>query len=146
MPLSLHSIMGELIPGTLAQRAGDAADATAVSAAIVRTWQRMAAQLEPVIGVRGVAVLLDRSLHLTGKKFLWLAQSTPLEAGTDQLVHLQSRFVNGNAKDVAEAGCTLLVTVTEMLAGLIGESLTERLLASVWSADPSAPKQDHSHD
>ena len=146
MPLSLHSITGELIPGTLAQRAGDAADATAVLAAVARTWQRMAAQLEPVIGVRGVAVLLNRALHLTGKNFHWLAQSMPLEAGADPVPHLQSWFANGNAKDVAEAGCALLVTYTELLAGLIGEALTERLLASVWLESPPTSEQDRSHD
>jgi hypothetical protein len=37
-----------------------------------------------------------------------------------------------------EAAFTLLLTFTELLATLIGESLTERLLAPVW-ARPSLP-------
>jgi hypothetical protein len=145
MPLSLHSITGELIPGMLTQRAGSAPDATAALAAVTRTWQRMAAQLEPVIGVRGVGVLLDRALHLTGKSFPWLAQAIPLGAQADAVTRLQSRFANGNAADVAEAGCALLITFTELLSSLIGEPLTERLLASVWLASPPTSEEDHSH-
>jgi hypothetical protein len=40
----------------------------------------------------------------------------------------------------AEASYTLLVTFTELLATLIGESLTETLLSSVWV--PASPRTD----
>jgi hypothetical protein len=36
----------------------------------------------------------------------------------------------------------LLFTFTELLARLVGESLTERLLATVWSPPPLPSKQD----
>ncbi|WP_348008537.1 hypothetical protein [Rhodoferax sp.] len=138
--------MSDSIQGTLTQRAGGAPDASAVVDAVTRTWQFMAAQLEPVIGERGVGVLLDRALHLVGKKFPWLAQAGPLERGVDSLAHLQARFSSRNAQEAAEAGCALLVTFTELLATLIGEPLTERLLASVWLEAPPTTEQDPPND
>ncbi|MBC7681738.1 MAG: hypothetical protein H7172_05345 [Ferruginibacter sp.] len=146
MSLSPDSTMGESIRGTLTQRAGRAPDTTSALGAITATWQYMAARLEPVIGTRGVGVLLDRALHLTGKKYLWLVQAAPTEPVADPLARLQSRFTNRDSADVAEAGSALLVTFTELLASLIGEPLTERLLASVWLAAPPPSEQDHSHD
>lgn len=136
MPLSPNSTVSASIQGTLTQRAGVTTDARAVVDAVTRTWQFMAAQLEPVIGTRGVGVLLDRALYLTGRDFPWLAQTGPLDAETDPLARLQARFASRDATEAAEAGCALLVRFTELLASLIGEPLTERLLASVWLDAP----------
>lgn len=139
MPFSAHSTVSDSIQGTLAQHAGQAPDANAVVDAVTRTWRFMADQLEPVIGVRGTGVLLDRALHLTAQSFPWLAQSGPPDDASDPL---QARFVRRDAHEAAQAGCTLLVTFTEQLSSLIGEALTERLLASVWVGSAS-PYETH---
>ena len=145
MPPSQHSSASDSIQGALTQHVGGAPDASAVVDAVTRTWQFMAARLEPVIGVRGVSVLLDRALHLTAKNFPWLAQAAPLEAGADPLARLQNRFASRDVAEAAEAGCALLVTYTELLASLIGDPLTERLLASVWLATPPTSELDTHH-
>ena len=148
MPHSQHSTVSESIQGTLTQRAGGAPDANAVVDAVSRTWQFMAAQLVPVIGERGVGVLLDRAVHLTGKNYPWLAHTAPPQDQADRLVRLQARFASRDAKESAEAGCALLVTFTELLASVIGDSLTERLLASVWldtPPHPDHPEEDANH-
>jgi hypothetical protein len=141
-----HSTFSGSVQGALTQRAGGTPDANAVVDAVVRTWQSMAAQLEPVIGVRGVNVLLERALHLTGKKFPWLAQAEPTGAATPTptptAIQLQARFARRDATEAAEAGCALLVTFTELLASLVGEPLTERLLATVWLDTPPPPAQE----
>ena len=139
MPHPPNSTFSGSIQDTLTQRAGGTPDASAVVEAVVRTWQFMAAQLEPVIGVRGVDVLLERALHLTGKNFPWLARTEPTGATT--LIQLQARFARREATETAEAGCALLVTFTELLASLIGDPLTERLLATVW-LDVPPPTQE----
>lgn len=144
----MPSTVSQSIQGTLTQRAGGAPDAPAVVDAVSRTWQFMAAQLEPVIGERGVGVLLDRAVHLTGKRYPWLAYTAAPQDHADRLVRLQTQFARRDAKEAAEAGCALLVTFTELLAGLIGESLTERLLASVWLDNPphpDYPEEDANH-
>lgn len=145
MPFSVHSTVSESIQGTLTQHAGEAPDANAVVDAVTRTWQFMAAQLEPVIGARGTGTLLDRALHLTAKSFPWLAQTSPPLGTGDTLTRLHARFARRDAQEAAQAGCALLVTFTEQLASLIGEPLTERLLASVWvdsasSYEPHTPQ------
>ena len=55
--VNMPSTVSQSIQGTLTQRAGGAPDAPAVVDAVSRTWQFMAAQLEPVIGERGVVVV-----------------------------------------------------------------------------------------
>nr|WP_315243110.1 hypothetical protein [uncultured Albidiferax sp.] len=144
MPHSQHSTVSESIQGTLTQRAGGAPDASAVVDAVSRTWQFMAAQLEPVIGARGVGVLLDRAVHLTGKNYPWLAHTGPPQDQADRLSRLQACFASRGAQEAAAAGCALLVTFTELLASLIGDSLTERLLASVWLDPPATAEADAS--
>lgn len=146
MPTADKPTARESIHGTLTQRAGGAPDANAVVDAVVRTWRYMAVQLEPVIGVRGVNVLFDRSLHLTGKLFPWLVHAGTLEDAADPLASLRARFASRDALEAAEAGCALLVTFTEQLANLIGESLTERLLASVWIAAPPTSDEENPHE
>ncbi|SDP88091.1 hypothetical protein SAMN05216303_108234 [Rhodoferax sp. OV413] len=145
MTTAAHSTAHESIHGTLTQRAGDTPDVAAVLEAVGSTWQTMAAQLEPVIGVRGVSVLLNRALYLTVKSYPWLTPTNAQEAA-DAMENIKLRFVGRTALEAAEGGCALLVTFTELLASLIGESLTERLLACVW-LPPSPPfEQDTHHD
>ena len=141
MPKVPLSVVSQSIQGTLHQRAGAVADVTAVVDALAHTWQFMAAQLEPVIGVRGVNVLLERALHLTSKDFPEIAQTRPSDAIEDRLNQWQARFSQCDAKEAAEASCALLVTFTELLASLIGGPLTERLLASVWLDTPPPPAE-----
>ncbi|WP_367847127.1 hypothetical protein [Rhodoferax sp. WC2427] len=145
MPLPPHSTVSASVHGTLTQRAGGSPDVSAMVEAVSRTWQFMAAQLEPVIGERGVGVLLDRALHLTGKNFPWLVDPGPPQDHADRLTRLQARFASRDLQESAAAGCALLVTFTELLASLIGDSLTERLLASVWLDAPPPSDQDHPH-
>ncbi|MDD5249307.1 MAG: hypothetical protein PHY45_09995 [Rhodocyclaceae bacterium] len=127
----------DAIRETLAQRCGDAADARAVAEATVGTWLQMAARLAPVIGVRGVDVLFGRALYLTSAKFPWLAISEHGDAAA-QLASIRARLEAHEAAVAAEAGYVLLATFTELLATLIGEALTERLLLAVWAPSPPA--------
>ncbi len=141
MPPPSHSSFNDFIYGTLTQRSGDAPDAHTVVQAVAHTWHTMATQLEPVIGVRGVAVLLERAVHLTGKTYPWLVQVATQQDSADPMVRLQARFASRQTREAAEAGGALLVTFTELLAALIGEPLTERLLGCVWLDQdlPQAP-------
>ena len=126
----------ETIRKTLTHRAGNAPDPSAIAEATLSTWLLVATQLTPVIGVRGVDALFVRSLHITSKTFPWLTTVGHDESGYARLASLRARLVERELADAAEASYTLLATFTEMLASLIGESLTERLLEPVW-ASPS---------
>jgi hypothetical protein len=132
-----NSMRREAIRRILAQRAGGAADASAIAEATLSTWRQMTAQLEPLIGVRGADALFSRSLHLTSKAFPSLAIGGNREGGAALLASLKARLEACEAAVATEASLTLLVTFSDLLATLIGEPLTERLLGTVWPISAS---------
>jgi len=135
----------EAIRRTLAQGAGEAPDASAIAEATLNTWHQVATRLAPVVGVHGVDAIFSRSLHVTSKDFPWLAM-----AGNDGndgnsaalLASLKARLAGQETAAAAEASHALLVNFTELLATLIGESLTDRLLAPVWMPPLPAAEQE----
>ena len=127
----------ETIRSTLANRAGDAPDSKAIAEATLSTWHHVADRLVPVIGPRGVDALFNRSLNVTCKTFPWLAIAGNDGNGAAQLAALRLRLAGREPDIAAEASYVLLVTFTVLLANLIGESLTERLLEPVWKLPPA---------
>lgn len=135
----------EAIQGTLAHRVGGPPDASAVAEAILSIWRKVVAQLEPVIGGRGVDVIFERSLQMASAAFPWLAIAGAHEGSAALLASLKVRLEGREPNDAAEAGYTLLVAFTELLATMIGESLTVRLLEPVWvSTSPASKKETKS--
>lgn len=130
----------EAIRITLAHRAGDTPDASAIAEATASTWHQVAALLTPVIGERGVDVIFTRALSLTSKAFPWLAIGEEHGDSAALLVGLKVQLAGRDTATAAEAGCTLMVTFIELLTTLIGKSLTERLVSSVW-ASPLPPSE-----
>ena len=133
-----------------------------VIASIVATWVEIDVALTPIIGHQGVTALYKRSVHLTARTHPWLAavldgsgnsngetgassaSSASLDVGAN-MDALRSVFLHQDASAASAAGEMLLRTFFELLTSLIGASLTERLLHSVWAnflSDPS--KQDFS--
>jgi len=130
-------MLREKIRITLEHHAGGAADASVVAEAVTSTWTQMADLLTPVIGTRGVNVILRRSLHLMRIECPWLLTSEEHGDSAALLACLKARLAGRNPGDALRAGHGLLINFTELLATLIGESLTERLLGPVWaSPDP----------
>ena len=98
-------------------------------------WRQIAERLEPVIGARGVDALFARALHLTSRRIPWLATNAALGNSAEALVQLAVRFESEEASIAAAAGDLLLLTFTGLLANLIGEPLTGRLLGALWKQD-----------
>jgi len=110
------------------------------SEATAATWRLLEAQLLPVIGARGLDVLFRRALHQTTTAFPWLAIAVDRGGSAGPLPSLMACLAAQHTAAAAEGAYALLLTFTELLATLIGESLTERLLAPVW-AHPSLPSE-----
>ena len=144
MPASGNEPRRQAIARTLAQGVGASPGAGAVTDAILGTWQAVARRLAPVIGERGVDVLLRRALHVTSKAYPWLAVGGDHGNSVALLDSLTKRFQSCEAEGAMAAGNELLVTFTDLLASLIGESLTGRLLAPVWSPAPPESEQETS--
>ena len=135
----------EAIRRTLAHYAGDAPDAKAVATVTLSIWTQVATRLAPVIGVRGVDVLFRRALHLTQNDFTWLAIAGGAEKeDADLLANIKERFEGCEPEVAIEASYTLLVTFTEQLTALIGDSLAGRLFDPVWVPSPPESKQESS--
>jgi hypothetical protein len=134
----MQSTANPRVTASLAFRVGQSADASPVADAIGSAWADMEAALSPVLGRRGVAALYKRSLHLNVAAYPWLAlvpESTD-EATAIDLMPLRSMLGRQSGADAAEAGAALIHTFIGLLNSLMGVSLSERLLDSVW-APPS---------
>lgn len=133
MAAAESNLFRESIRTILAQRVG-IPDSKATASATAATWRLLGAQLAPVIGSRGLEVLFDRALRMTSTTFPWLAVGGGSGAGL--LPGVVELLACQRPAEAAEASYTLILTFTELLMTLIGESLTTRLLAPVW-ASPS---------
>ena len=107
--------------------------AAAPAASFFGLWQQTAGQLEPVIGARGVDALFGRALHVTARRFPWLPTAADGSSVTPRDV-FQTCLAGRSASEASDAGETLLLTFTGLLAGMVGESLTARLLGDGWIA------------
>ena len=135
MPTTDSKPFQKAIRRTLKHHAGTAGDARAIAEATLSTWHQMAALLTPVIGAKGVDILFRRALQQTSITFRWLTTAEDYEESSTTL---KTRLARRETDDAAEASYTLMVTFIELLATMIGESLTERLLRSLWV--PASPK------
>lgn len=145
----MSSQSGEIDGGTrrevpramLALHIGEADDARTVADAVARTWDQVAVALVPVIGARGVYVLFNRALYLISATFPWLASIGDGD-GENRLADFKVHLEGQQAAVAAEAASALLAMFIELLSGLIGEALTERLLMPVWAAGATVPKEE----
>jgi hypothetical protein len=128
------------IATSLAKRAGAMPETGTLSDAVLALWQEMAARLIPVIGLRGVDVIFRRALYLTSKDYPCLTVGGSHRTSSTLLAMLRPRVQNCETGRVAAAGSDLLENVTGLLAGMLGETLTGRLLAQVW--EPGAPEPE----
>jgi len=142
MPITDRDLCREAIRRTLRHRAGDSPDALAIAKATSETWLLMSVQLTPVIGGNGVDAILKRSLYLTSVVFPWL--SVPdAQLDIDSLpVRINVLLAGREPVAAAQASSSLLITFTELLATLIGNSLTRRLLDPVWITAPGVVEQE----
>lgn len=137
--MPLDSQARRQIAASLAQRAGVAATASQIADATVAAWRAIDFALVPIIGQRGVAALYRRSVHLTQRAHPCLAG---LISGIQPMLDpepLRSAMAQQSAGTAAAIGGEILQTFYELLSMLVGPSLTERLLRSVWADFLSGP-------
>ena len=142
MPTPKSELYREAIRGALMDRAGNAPDASVVAEATLNIWHQMAACLAPVIGARGVDVLFHRSLHLTSKAFPSFVIVGEHGDNAALLASLKARLAGSQSSDALALSLALMVSFTELLSILIGESLTQRLLRPVWALPPPTSNQE----
>lgn len=142
-PMSTDSQANRWPSAPLGNRVGAQASASQIAAAVFATWEEIDDALTPIIGPRGVAALYYRSLHLTGATHPCLAAKHDIVKPAINPKALESILAQQESAAAAAAGSAFLQTFHDLLASLIGPTLTERLLRRVWANSLSdAPAQD----
>ena len=105
------------------------ATAAQIATAVKSAWRAIERALWPILGKAGVAALLQRSVLLASKLYPWLPSDAAAPTEIEQLFDVLSRQPADVAADV---GGSILQAFNDLLTILVGNSLTERLLGSVW--------------
>jgi hypothetical protein len=113
---------------TLRLHAAAGADGTKIADASVAIWKSVHAALAIVIGQRGSAALYLRSLHLAGADYPWLLAVAENPGAPGDFTALHLALARQTGTDAAAAHDATWQTFHDLMAELIGRSLTERLL------------------
>ncbi len=103
-----------------------------------RVYDKLHAQLAPLVGATGVHLLFIRSAKLAQGELAWLAEIPIVEgpAKLRELLQAQDPVV------ATESAADLFGTFFTLLTTCIGERLTNRVLGSAWpTIEGAAPKE-----
>jgi hypothetical protein len=117
-------------PALLDSPTGEGAAAPGAVERLLQRWHWLAEKLTPLVGERGFCALYVRAARLVLPEFGWLtvSQSTTCTSGLIDTLRADLESVDPR---IGEAGnSALFTTFTKLLVALIGEALTNRLLAS----------------
>jgi hypothetical protein len=121
----------------LANRIGSDPSSTQIAAAVLAIWEEIDDALTPIVGPLGLIALYRRTVHLAAAQHPWLAgRDEGVLTHTDPAV-LKSVLAQRSSAEASAGGSAFLNTFHELLASLIGPSLTARLLRSVWEPPSS---------
>ena len=124
----------QLILQVLAPQSGmNGADSAALA---LRSWGRLAAHLNPLIGEAGFCALYGRAVRLAIARHPCLTPSQSTQATATLLSNLKESLSSIDPATAVQANRDLLDTFTKLLSGLIGEALTTRLLNTAWADEP----------
>ena len=108
-----------------------------VADAAINLWEPMATQIISIIGEDGFNSLYGRSVFQTRITFPWLASGALPPQADQRFAGLKMSLEGQTPEQANAANSLLLITFTDILASLIGEDLTIRILRSAWGDDAS---------
>jgi hypothetical protein len=95
----------------------------------VAAWEEIGTLLAPILGRRGVAALYRRSVHLTLARHPWLASAHEGPPQAAELAALHAALAAQEGPVAAAASAELLANFRALLASLVGDALSAKLLA-----------------
>ena len=119
----------QIIESLMAQPTGEAADAA------INLWEQMATQIISIVGEGGFDSLYARSVFLTQSTFPWLVVGALSPQAGHRFAELKMCLQGQTPEQAGEANSLLLITFTNIMASLIGEQLTARILRSSWGSE-----------
>ncbi|MDO9314853.1 MAG: hypothetical protein Q7T97_09955 [Burkholderiaceae bacterium] len=127
------------ITAPLAHRIDAGAQASQIAEAIEATWLEIHVALTPIVGERGLVALYKRSLYLAASAHPWLEGLHEGVQSKMDLAGLKAAVSQQSSADAAAGGCDIFRAFHDLLESMVGPSLTERLLRSVWALHPHGP-------
>lgn len=125
--------VGRWGPGALfRRRAHDGADAAELARLLAQAWDAAHDALAPIVGERGADALARRSLQLAGAGQPVLLTALGAADAAAEPAALQRALATQPVSVVVAAAAALLQTHLDLLASLIGASLTAGLLQPAW--------------
>lgn len=106
-----------------------------IPAAAVVIWEQMAKEIILIVGEGGFNTLYSRSLVLTQSTYFWLEFEPHTAQNGQRFAELKMCLERQTPAHAREANLQLLITFTDILAALIGEQLTTRILRLAWGCD-----------
>jgi hypothetical protein len=103
--------------------------------AAVLIWEQMAAQIISIVGEGGFNSLYSRSLVLARSTYSWLEFDPQTTPNGQRFAELKMCLERQTPEHASAANLLLLITFTDILASLIGERLTTRILRLAWGYD-----------
>jgi hypothetical protein len=107
-------------------------DPPAGAAALAGLYDALARHLELLVGRAGVLAIYARSVHLATLEVPWIAAAADTRGGAGPVEALRGCLEHQDPSAATDGARVLLVTFVELLARLIGEGLTTRLVAQAW--------------
>lgn len=111
-----------------------------VTTAASRVYDKLHAQMAPLVGAGGIHMLFMRSAALAQGEFARIAELSTLEGSTQlgEYLHAQKRAVT------TESAVALFGNFFTLITSLIGERLTAQVLRGAWPAfEEAAPMEKH---
>ncbi|NOT10408.1 MAG: hypothetical protein HOP23_00995 [Methylococcaceae bacterium] len=102
---------------------------------VMNLWEPLATQIISIVGEGGFNSLFLRTIYLNQATFPWLAVSLLSTQTNQQLMNLKMNLDKQAPAQLCEANSVLLITLTDILASLIGEPLTIRILQLAWGVE-----------
>ena len=121
----------QIIETALTRHPGSMADAT------LHLWRKLAPELISIIGELGFVALYSRSISLAQVQHPWIMREGASLTSKELFAKLQQCLQAKDAMQAAQASLLLFTIFLDTLALLIGGALTEHLLFSAWSRQPS---------
>ena len=100
---------------------------------ILAIWEPLATEVVSIVGEAGFNSLYARSIYITEKNCPWYVLPTQVPSTSERFIEIKMNFERLSSAQFNEANSLLLITFIDILASLIGEQLTLRILYSAWS-------------
>lgn len=118
---------------------------TEAGGGVIALFVPLRLQLASLVSEDGFSFLFARSLHQTAQRYQWIDAAASKVISAEALNDLRAILMQRTHEEALAAGTFLLLNFIELVASLIGESLTVSILRSAWGNDALGTMgEDHS--